>query len=144
MKLSQGKGYEKSSWSIAEGTRERERERVKIPILAKLSETYTEWQNMFQVMPRVSRYTLGSKIDELFLELLQIILFASYTKGKEKLAAVTKASIKLDAIKFFLQLGWQSKLLQNMGYVKISESLHEVGRMLGGWIKSLQDTKEGR
>lgn len=99
---------------------------------------------MFQVMPRVSRYTLGSKIDELFLELLQIILFASYTKGKEKLAAVTKASIKLDAIKFFLQLGWQSKLLQNMGYVKISESLHEVGRMLGGWIKSLQDTKEGR
>ncbi len=129
---------------IRERERERERERVKIPILSKLSETYTEWQNMFQVMPRVSRYTLGSKIDELFLELLQIVLFASYAKGKEKLAAATKASIKLDAIKFFLQLGWQSKLFQNTKYVKISELLHEVGRMLGGWIKSLQNTKEGQ
>ncbi len=40
-------------------------------------------------------------------------------------------------LKFFLQLGWEIKVLDNSKYVALSEPLDEVGRMLGGWLRQV-------
>ena len=111
---------------------------TEVPILSKLSETYILWNQYSVHMPKVSRYSLGSKIDELLVDLIQIILFASYAKKNEKLAAITKASVKLDAVKFFLQLAWKSKAMKTAHYTLLSQPLNEIGKMLGGWIKNAQ------
>ncbi len=43
----------------------------------------------------------------------------------------------VDMLKFFLQLGWEIKVLDNSKYVALSEPLDEVGRMLGGWLRQV-------
>jgi len=88
--------------------------------------------------PKDSRYTLGTKIDNLFLETTELIIGGSYSDKIEKLISLKKASVKLDLLKFFLQIAWEIKSLDNKKYIKLSEKLNEVGKMLGGWIKSLK------
>jgi hypothetical protein len=45
----------------------------------------------------------------------------------------------LDALKYFLKIAWELKSLDNKKYLAISNALNEVGRMLGGWKKQLQN-----
>lgn len=87
---------------------------------------------------RDSRYTIGTKIDSLFLEVIESILKASYSDKIEKLISLKNASVKLDLLKFFLQIAWEIKTLDNKKYILLSEKLNEIGRMLGGWIKALK------
>jgi hypothetical protein len=56
----------------------------------------------------------------------------------EKIISLKTASTKLDMLKFFLQLSWEIKALDNKKYITISEKLNEIGKMLGGWIKALK------
>ena len=52
-----------------------------------------------------------------------------------------KAANKLDLLKFFLQIAYQIKALDNKKYITISEHLFEIGNMLGGWQRSLNQNK---
>jgi hypothetical protein len=85
----------------------------------------------------LSRYTLGAKIDNLFLETTELILAAGFTERKLKLPIIQKVASKLDALKFFLKIAWELKILDHKKFAKISIPLAEVGKMLGGWQKFL-------
>lgn len=43
----------------------------------------------------------------------------------------------MDLLKFFLQIAWELKALDNKKYLALSAPLIEVGKMLGGWRKQL-------
>jgi len=108
-----------------------------IPILVKAASAYKQWHGFLGSFPRLSRYTLGAKVDELFVETIELILNAAYSGRQEKLALVQQTGRKLDALKFFLQVAWELKALDNKRYLAISNPLTEVGKMLGGWRKQL-------
>jgi len=88
--------------------------------------------------PKDSKYTLGNKIDSLLLETIEFIVGGSYLDKIEKLIYLKRASFKLDLLKFFLQVAWEIKVLDNKKYISISEKLNEVGKMIGGWIKAIK------
>lgn len=89
---------------------------------------------------RVDRYTLGTQIDTLFLSQLELIFRGTFAHDKfEKLSIVSQAIAKTDLLKFFLQIGWEHKVLDHSIYGQLILLLDEVGRMLGGWKKNLQD-----
>ena len=45
----------------------------------------------------------------------------------------------LNLLKFFLQLGWEHKIIDHKSYGALILILDEIGRMLGGWKKNLGD-----
>lgn len=99
---------------------------------------YKLWHEFLPHFSKNSRYTLGQKIDSLFLEVIENIVKAGYSDKTEKLIFLKRASVKIDLLKFFLQIAWEIKSLDNKKYIRLSEKLDEVGRMLGGWIKSIK------
>ncbi|MDP2364066.1 MAG: diversity-generating retroelement protein Avd [Ignavibacteria bacterium] len=107
-------------------------------MIEKIKNTYKLWHSFLPHFPKTSRYTLGSKIDSLFIETTESVIKASYLTKAEKLLYLTQASIKLDLLKFFLQVAWEIKALDNKKYIRLSEKLNEIGKMLGGWLKSLK------
>lgn len=109
-----------------------------LTLTQKLVAVYKLWHQFLPHFPKDSRYTIGNKIDNLFLEVIELIIKASYSDKLEKLISLKKASLKLDFLKFFLQLSWEIKFLDNKKYISLSEKLDEIGKMLGGWIKSLK------
>ncbi len=109
-----------------------------LPILQKCTDAYKLWHGFLTDFPRLSRHTLGAKIDNLFTDTVELILLAGYASKPQKTVLVQRASTKLDALKFFLQVAWELKVLDNKKYLRLSEPLAEVGKMLGGWRKQLQ------
>ena len=96
------------------------------------------WQDLVQHFPKKSKYTLGSKIDSTFLETIEIVFVASRTAKHQKLIIIQKAASKLDLLKFFIQIAWEVKALDNNKYIILSEPINEVGRMVGGWIRRIE------
>jgi len=109
-----------------------------LTINQKLVSIYKLWHEFLPHFSKDTRYTLGKKIDSLFLETIEYIIKAGYSDKLEKLIALKRASVKLDFIKFFLQVAWEVKSLDDKKYIKLSEKINEIGKMLGGWIKSLK------
>lgn len=109
-----------------------------LPIIQRFIIVYKLWHAWRDHFPKKSRYTLGAKIDSLFLDILEIMFVGSYLGPKEKLPLLERANGKLDLLKFFLQISWELKALDNEKYVSLSESLQEIGRMLGGWRRGLE------
>jgi hypothetical protein len=86
-------------------------------------------------VPKDSRYTLGIKIDRAFIETTEFLFTASYAKQDQKLSYLEKAATQIDLTKFFLQILWEIKAMDNKRYVALSEKLDDVGRQLGGWMR---------
>lgn len=106
-----------------------------LPILVKMSEAYKLWNGFLNHLQRPTKYTLGEKIDNIFLETIELILSASYTPREQKYHLLQKISVKIDALKFFIKLLWEIKSLDNKKYAAISAPLGEIGKMIGGWLK---------
>lgn len=104
-----------------------------LPVLQKLKDIYLIWYKYYSIIPKVHRYSLGEKIDKFFIEAIEAIVTASFLSQKDKLPYVRLAIRKIDTLKIFLMLLWETKSLDNKKYIEISVKIDEVGKMLGGW-----------
>ena len=87
--------------------------------------------------PRFEKYTLGEKIQDLITKLLITILKSAYISRDEKLLLLKEADNQLFIIKTLIRLIQEIKLIDFKKYIHLEEKLQEIGRMLGGWIKSI-------
>ncbi|MDE2071575.1 MAG: four helix bundle protein [Patescibacteria group bacterium] len=118
-----------------------------IPVVLGLKEAYGVWQKYLADFPKANRFTLGSKIDDIFLAAIEYCFLASYSASSEKLMFVDRGISRVDLLKLLLQLAWDIKALDDKRYAHLSGHLAEVGRMLGGWrrqIASKTPVREGR
>ncbi len=107
-----------------------------IPIFQKTYETYKVFYLYLVHFPKKDRYTLGQRGENALLDLLEAIIQASQTSKTDKLPILQKASIKLDQMKVFVRLYKDLKILDSKKYLSLESNLQEIGKMLGGWIKS--------
>ena len=108
-----------------------------LPILQKLIAVYKQWQSFIHHLPKQTRYTLGEKIDILFIEVFELIVTARYLPQNKKSSIIEQASLKLDVLKFLLEVSWEIKNLDTKKYILLSKSLDEIGKILGGWKKQV-------
>jgi len=109
-----------------------------LPIIQKATEAYKFWHGFHGKFPRLSKFSLGGKIDTLFVELMEMLFLARYSTGESKLGYVNSAGAKLDLIKFFIQIAWEISALDHKQFATMSAPLNEIGKMIGGWQKQLQ------
>ena len=64
---------------------------------------------------------------------MEPIITASFLSPTEKLPWVRLAIRKLDTLKIFLMILWETKSINEKKYILLSEKLNEIGKMLGGW-----------
>jgi hypothetical protein len=104
----------------------------------KLIQVYKIWHETLPNISKYSRYSLGLKIDSLFLEVIESILSAISAHTSEKHKYLREASKSLDLLQFFLQIAWEVKAVSDKKFLLLSEKLVVIGKMLGGWIKRAQ------
>jgi four helix bundle protein len=109
-----------------------------IPIFTKLYDFYKNLSQILVLFPKAKRYTLGEKIDNLTLEILESSIAAGISLREKKLPHLEKAIISLDLLKILLRLAKDIQCLDNKKYLQLQESLQEIGRMLGGWKRSIK------
>jgi hypothetical protein len=110
-----------------------------IPIFKRSYDLYKEFYGFRLSVPKQDRYTLWQKCENLLIDILEGILLASQQSKSEKLPTLEKASVKLNFMRVCVRLLKDVKAIDDKKYVLIEANLDEIGRMLGGWIKSTKE-----
>lgn len=74
-----------------------------------------------------------------FLSFLEELYIVSYLHFEKKAAGLQKLIVKLDTLRFLFQIGYESKLISQGIYIQISTQLIEIGKMLGGWKRGVEN-----
>jgi len=110
-----------------------------IPLFTK---TYRLYSNLYKVcrkMPKPDRYNLGSKLENCCLSMLESLIIAEKSDKADKVLCLKMAITKTELLKVFLRLSNEQKTITLKEYLLLQESLQEIGKMLGGWLRYLKN-----
>ena len=110
-----------------------------IPIFKKTYDLYKTFYSYRGAIPKQDRYTIWAKCENTILEIVEAILLASQSYKAEKLPVLNRASLKLNLLRVSFRLMKEVKAIDNKRYVSLEALVDEIGRMLGGWIKSTKE-----
>lgn len=108
-----------------------------LPVLQKFKDVYLIWFSYYKDLPKLHKHSLCQKIDKYFIDIIEVVSFASFLKKEEKASYIRLAIRKLDTSKVLLMILWETKTLDNKKYILLSQKLDEIGKMLGGWYGSV-------
>ena len=111
-----------------------------MPILERVKQAYLLWHEYYSTLPKVHRYTVGERIDTLFIEIIEEISGAEFLPRDKKLPFVAVAIRKLNTLLLLLMILWETKSLRDKKYVALATKIDEAGKMLGGWAGQLAKT----
>lgn len=107
-------------------------------VLKKTYQFYLNIINCLNNFPKKKRYTLGEKIDNNVLALIEIISLANVQIRTMREPIVHNASAKCELIKILIRVSFDLSLINNHQYLDLEKQIQEIGRMIGGWIKFLR------
>jgi hypothetical protein len=113
-------------------------EKLDVPILGKAYDLAKALYALRASVPKQDRYALWQRCENLVLDVLEELLLASQVPKAHKLEPLRRASINLDLLRVLLRLARDVKAIGLTQYVRTQQTIDEAGRMLGGWIRSVQ------
>lgn len=96
--------------------------------------------NIVPHIARSSRFTIGSRIENKFLDLLELSYIAYFTPIDKKSEKVAECILVLDTLKFLISVAWEGKVISNKQCKDVAQKLEEAGKMFGGWKKKLESS----
>jgi hypothetical protein len=109
-----------------------------LPVINRTQELYEAVNKITAKLPALSQQTLGKKTENAILELLELLIMAKYAPSTQKGAYLIKASAKAEIVLFQLRIILNQKLANETTLHQLQAKVLEIGRMLGGWRKSVQ------
>lgn len=84
--------------------------------------------------PRNHRFVLGERIERNLYDLLEILIRAKYTKQRTDL--LETANLVLEILRFQMRLAKDLQCLKVDSYGFAAKGIDEIGKLVGGWLKS--------
>ncbi len=113
-------------------------EYLDLPIFKKTYDLYKSFYGYRQSIPKQDRYTIWQTSEHTLLEIIEGLLRASQLSKHDKLQTLETVSVKLNFLRVTVRLMKDTKTIDTKKYITIEESLDEIGRMLGGWLRSIK------
>jgi hypothetical protein len=108
-----------------------------LPIINRAYDVYKAVTELIEHLPKRQRYALGESIEKSVLACMEQLIMAKNAPKPLKAPYLLQASCHLEILTLKLRLLLERKLCAASTVFKIQEATAEVGRMLGGWLKSL-------
>jgi hypothetical protein len=109
-----------------------------IPIIQKTYDLYRALHGLQKGVPKMERHSLWQKVETTTLDALESILKTGYLSPEKRTEHLLRASLQIDMLRLFIRLSFDIKAINQKSYMALQEAVDEIGRMLGGWIKSLK------
>ena len=110
-----------------------------VPIFRKAYELYEILYGYRAEIPRQDRYAVWQRSEDASLDVIECILLASQSRQAEKAATLERASVKLNLLRVFVRLMKETKAIDAKKYVALQSVIDDIGRQLGGWIKTSRE-----
>ena len=86
--------------------------------------------------PKDQRFLLADRIEKIMLDILEMLIEAVYTRDKRNI--LIRVNLKLDHLRFMMRIAKDMKYVSLNGYDFFCLQTIEIGKMVGGWLKSSQ------
>jgi len=84
--------------------------------------------------PKYEKFVLCSQIKNCVLDIARGVIRAN--KSRHKKSFLFDLDVKLEELRFLVRFSHDRRFLSTKSYEHASKFLAEIGRLLGGWIKS--------
>lgn len=109
-----------------------------LPIILKVYSLYRPIDDLNEKLPKRRRYSLGVSTEQTVLELLKQLISAKHATKSHKPLYLIKAQSELELLRFKLRLYLELELANETRIMQLQAQVAEIGRMLGGWLKSVK------
>ena len=107
-------------------------------IIFKKAYDFSKWlfghTNKF---PKSHRFSIAVRLENGMLEFLRLVTIANHRR--QKLPLLREADEELLMIRIYIRLSHDLKFITTSSYEYAIRQLEEIGKMLGGWIKSQKE-----
>jgi len=107
-------------------------------IVLKIYDLNKEVIPLLNSLPKSYKFSIGDRIQSHLLDLMELLIEAVYLPSKEKIPILKKVNLQLEKLRFLFRLLADFKCISYKKHLYFVEKLNEIGRMTGGWIKSLR------
>lgn len=80
---------------------------------------------------------LGQKIENIILEIIELTLSATYSPRDIRKSIILQASDRVDLIKHLIRIAYEIRSIDLKAYLVLEKEVLEIGKMCGGWLKSI-------
>jgi hypothetical protein len=88
--------------------------------------------------PRAYRSTVTQRLMDAALDLEEALVAAESRRGRSRVSALRDADVALGRLRVYLRLAHRWHWLSDGQYEHVAHMVAEIGRLLGGWLKSEQ------
>ena len=88
--------------------------------------------------PRDQKFLLGDRMQQQAGDIMESLIEAYYVSAEKKPALLHTVNIRLEKLRYYARLCFELSFYSSRKLEEYSEQLREVGRMTGGWLKSIQ------
>ncbi|MBK8871736.1 MAG: four helix bundle protein [Elusimicrobia bacterium] len=108
------------------------------PIVERMYEVNKWLLQKVGKFPRDQRLLLGQRLMQKSLDIQEALVAAALKgKGEEKSRILADISLALEQVRYLLRLARDSRCLNQDSWFFCVKNLMEIGKMLGGWMKSV-------
>jgi len=109
---------------------------MSLPIINKTYEAYKTLVDINHKLNKRWAFSLGLSTENSLLKLLEQLIMAKNAPKPIKATYLIKASAQWETATLKIRLLLELKLVNETRIFQLQANLAEIGRMLGGWLKS--------
>jgi len=92
--------------------------------------------------PRLRRFTVGERLEQSLLDVLGLLLEAAYTRAKQP--ALRRANLRLEVARHLWRLAHELEVVSTRRYAHGAGLMDDLGRQIGGWLRSSRQAGDAR
>lgn len=106
------------------------------PIFSKTSDFIFWLLEHTEKFPKSERFRLARRLEDSAFQFYELLIEA--TRAKQKRRVLLQADLELEKLRLYLRLAHARKRTNHGQYRYAAERVTEIGRLLGGWLKSIR------
>ena len=110
---------------------------INTSLIHKTCEFYKKIYALSSKLSKRDKLGIYSKIENICLETIQLVITASLESKPSKLPTLNSARIKIELLKKLIRTSNELDIISNDKYLELESDLQEISKMTNGWIKYL-------
>jgi len=109
-----------------------------VPIIQQTYDLFRSLHALTPTIPKLARHTLWQRCQNISLDILQGFIATGYTAPDKRAERLARISESVDLLRVLIRLCCDTKVINQKSYIALQQDLDDIGRMLGGWLKSIR------
>ena len=113
-------------------------ERKQSPIFTRTTDFIIWLLNHTEKFPKSERFRMGKRLEDSVFSFYELLIEATRS-NKRKRQLLIQADVELEKLRLYVRMAQQRKLTGISQYHFAAGALVEIGKLLGGWLKTVAE-----